>query len=145
MEKQANTYRQSAVLVPYRKLLDGGYEIFMQRRSKNAVRFPNHLGFFGGGINEGETAEKALKREIREELDIDISNYNFLGHLEPSNGSIDVFTLEVADDFENMVKVNEGQYGKFVRFEDTWKDLLSDGAQMILKKFEQVIIKPKKS
>jgi mutator protein MutT len=133
--------RQTAALVPYRKT-GNEYEIFMQRRDKNAERFPGYLGFFGGGIEDGETPETALKREIREELNIEIRNYRHLAHFEASRGGLDAYTLEVPEGFERTVTVNEGQYGKFVKFDDIFKDLVSDGARMILKRFAEVIIKP---
>jgi len=34
-------------------------------------------GFFGGKIKQGETPEQGLEREIKEELNIEIKNYNF--------------------------------------------------------------------
>lgn len=37
-------------------------------------------GFFGGKIEEGETLKQALKREIKEELNIEVNNFKFLKH-----------------------------------------------------------------
>jgi mutator protein MutT len=37
-------------------------------------------GFFGGKLNPGESAEQAFKREIKEELGIEIKNYKFIKH-----------------------------------------------------------------
>lgn len=44
----------------------------MQHRDNNAPYEPNMWGFFGGHIEEGETPEQAVVREIKEELQIDI-------------------------------------------------------------------------
>ncbi len=43
-------------------------EILLQLRSAYKKRFAHHWGFFGGGIQEGETSEEALIREMQEEL-----------------------------------------------------------------------------
>ncbi len=37
-------------------------------------------GFFGGKIEPGESDENALKREIKEELEIEIKEYKFVKH-----------------------------------------------------------------
>ena len=54
--------RDVAVLI----LHDHG-KILLQKRPKDAVRFPDSWGLFGGGVKEGETVERALKREVFEE------------------------------------------------------------------------------
>jgi len=41
------------------------------------IPFPNHWDLFGGHIEEGETPERALVREVKEELDYDLKNYKF--------------------------------------------------------------------
>jgi len=45
------------------------------RDDKEDISFPNHWDLFGGIIEEGETPELALVREIKEELDIEIKHY----------------------------------------------------------------------
>lgn len=50
-------------------LLNGQKEFLLQLRDKNASIAPGIWAFFGGGIENGETPETALFREIKEELD----------------------------------------------------------------------------
>lgn len=39
-------------------------------------------GFFGGGIEEGETPEQAVVRETKEELDFELETWDYLGELQ---------------------------------------------------------------
>ena len=50
-------------------LYDKDSKVLLQHRSKNAKRLPNYWGAFGGGIEEGETPEEALRRELLEEIE----------------------------------------------------------------------------
>ncbi len=44
-------------------------KFLLQLRDNNpAIPYPNSWAFFGGGVNEGERHEEALKRELKEEL-----------------------------------------------------------------------------
>ena len=47
------------------------------RDNKPEIPFPDHWDLIGGHIEEGETPEEALVREVKEELDIDLKEYIF--------------------------------------------------------------------
>tara|TARA_Y100000310_G_C20165400_1_gene571120 strand:+ start:81 stop:470 length:390 start_codon:yes stop_codon:yes gene_type:complete len=61
--------RDCAVILLY----DKG-KILLQHRADDVKRFPGKWGFFGGGIEEGETPEEAVKRETKEELEYVLRN-----------------------------------------------------------------------
>ena len=47
-------------------------KVLLQHRTFDAPTEPDYWGLFGGRIEKNETPEKALKREAREELGIDL-------------------------------------------------------------------------
>jgi 8-oxo-dGTP diphosphatase len=64
------TVRNVSVLILY----DHENRILLQHRTKDAPTFPDYWGFFGGTIEEGESAEQAVKREAIEELGYELTN-----------------------------------------------------------------------
>ena len=56
--------RDVALLILHR---DDGH-ILMQHRTEDAPLWPGYWGLFGGGIEENESPEEAIEREIQEEL-----------------------------------------------------------------------------
>ena len=47
------------------------------RDNKPGIPFPDHWDLIGGHVEEGETPEEALVREVKEELNIDLKEYAF--------------------------------------------------------------------
>jgi 8-oxo-dGTP diphosphatase len=61
--------RNVSVLILY----DNDSKILLQHRTKDAPTFPDYWAFFGGGVEEGESAEQAVKRESLEELGYELT------------------------------------------------------------------------
>jgi len=47
------------------------------RDGKPGIPFPYHWDLIGGHLEEGETPEEALVREVKEEINIDLTEYKF--------------------------------------------------------------------
>jgi 8-oxo-dGTP diphosphatase len=54
-----------------------GRLVIYLRDDKPEIPFPNHWDLFGGHIEQGETPEQALVREVKEELGIALKEWNF--------------------------------------------------------------------
>lgn len=128
--------REASVLIPY-YIKSSEIFVYLQKRGKEARVLPDYFSFFGGKLEKGESPEEALKREIKEELNIEISGYSFLGEYE---SSVDVsivlhmYAMEVTADFENTVTVSEGEYGKFFSKEEVLQEQkLIDSDKKIIK------------
>jgi 8-oxo-dGTP diphosphatase len=78
---------------------DNGDLLLALRDNKPSIPFPNHWDLIGGHVEEGETPEEALVREIKEELDIEIGNYKFYKKFECLTG----------DAFENVKYIYTGR------------------------------------
>lgn len=69
------------------------------RDNKSWIPFPNHWDLIGGHVEEGETPEEALIREVKEELDIELKDYTFYKE----------FICLKDDSFENIKYVYSGK------------------------------------
>jgi len=67
--------RKVAVIVFY----DNKKRILLQGR-KTISRFGEEWGFFGGGIEDNETPEETIFREIKEELNFDLKDFKYIGN-----------------------------------------------------------------
>ncbi len=66
--------RDVAVLV----LKNDQGKVLLQKRPKDANRFPDSWGLFGGGLKPGESPEDALRREVREELGLQLGHFDLV-------------------------------------------------------------------
>lgn len=128
MEPLKKIKREVSVLIPYR-MLNGGLEFFSQKRSLTARTSPNLFGLFGGGLENGEDIHAALNREILEELTYETQNPVYFSRYETSEHILHIFIEEVGKDFESLVEVREGQYGKFLRPSD--QEFLNDTSHLV--------------
>jgi 8-oxo-dGTP pyrophosphatase MutT (NUDIX family) len=104
--------RRTAEFIPYR-FIDGQWCLFVQKRTKDAPLAADMFGIFGGHLEDGESPETALFREILEELDYHPWNARFFRKYEYIDCEQYVFVTEVDEGFENEIKVLEGEYGAF--------------------------------
>jgi 8-oxo-dGTP pyrophosphatase MutT (NUDIX family) len=58
-------------------ILDDGRYLLQLRDELEFIWYPGHWGCFGGGVEQGEDALEALKRELKEELGFECTEANF--------------------------------------------------------------------
>ena len=56
---------------------DNGEFLLYLRDGKPGIPFPYHWDLIGGHVEDGETPEEALIREVKEEIDFDLKDYSF--------------------------------------------------------------------
>jgi 8-oxo-dGTP diphosphatase len=78
---------------------DKGEFLLYLRDNKPSIPFPDHWDLIGGHVEEGETPEEALIREVKEEIDIDLKDYTFYKRYECLTG----------DAYENIKYIYHGK------------------------------------
>jgi len=69
---------------------------------------------FGGSVEEGETEEEALRREIKEELSYDIKKPRFFKQYELGGVSQPIYIVKEEIDIKDL-KLGEGEEMKFFK------------------------------
>ncbi len=113
--------RLVAAYLAYRKRGDE-YEFYLQKRDRNAKSSADKFGLFGGGVEEGESIEDGLYREVSEELKYKPVAARYFSRYEHSLVLFHIFIEEVGPDFENAVVVSEGEYGKFFTLAEAYAE-----------------------
>ncbi|OGV34409.1 MAG: hypothetical protein A2020_05035 [Lentisphaerae bacterium GWF2_45_14] len=113
--------REVAILILY----DENERMLLQKRTADAPVFPGVWGFFGGGIESGESPLEALKREIYEELEYEIANPGFLleeeyCHKDPPREIKRSVFIEFYDSSQKLV-LHEGERMGWFTHEETLK------------------------
>ncbi|MFA6073150.1 MAG: NUDIX domain-containing protein [Candidatus Woesearchaeota archaeon] len=112
-------------------------EILLQLRDdKKEIPYPNCLGTFGGQIEENETKENAIVREIAEEIEgYVLQDFNYLGNYPFDGYDVHFFYKKDLNFNLNKYVIKEGQRGFFVGKNDLNKYAFAFNAKEILKKF----------
>jgi 8-oxo-dGTP pyrophosphatase MutT (NUDIX family) len=66
--------------------MDKERRFILQHRDKDAPTRKNMWAIFGGGIDEGETPEQAVRREAKEELGVELNGLKFFGYYNQDEG-----------------------------------------------------------
>ena len=109
---------------------------FIAQRNRNK-HFAYHFEFPGGKVDNQERFENALKREIKEELAINIKILHFIASKKHKDDKIDVnvhyFLCESLD--ENII-LSEHEDMKWVQKNDLTKFKMAPGDSKIIKYLE---------
>jgi len=104
-------------------------KILLQLRDNDPrINYPNHWGLFGGEVDQGECPNKAIRRELREELGIELIEETMLFSWvsKCSLAEIIFFYVKVKTEF-NLLELNEGQKMAVFYFDELDKlDLTPD-------------------
>ncbi|MGA8760575.1 MAG: NUDIX domain-containing protein [Stellaceae bacterium] len=91
-----------------------GY-LMQLRDSKPDIWYPGHWGLFGGGVEADEDPMAALKRELREELELEIETAAFFARIDFDVGSLPLlhfyrsyYIVSISRAVESRLVVHEG-------------------------------------
>ena len=135
MDNKISSKKQVSDLIPYYSGENETY-VFLQKRGVDVKYQPGWFGLFGGKSKNEETPEKVVVREIKEELSIDISDHTHFCHYEFYDAFVDTFIMNVTKDFQDIIDIKEGQYGKFFTEKEMYEEkMLSLRSKIILQDF----------
>lgn len=98
-----------------------GDKICLVLRDNNpSIAYPNFWNTPGGGIDENETPQEAMIRELKEEINLDATEIIDLGVTTYSDASLVYrFFIPVTDEqFQNIHLVSEGQHLDWFTFRE---------------------------
>lgn len=130
-------------------LIDNQNKVLLQHRDNNTSWYPDHWAIFGGQIEKGENPEQAAKREIKEEIGIELVDLRFFKkyELKRKKGIYKAFfftaplTISV-DKLRNQQK--EGQDLGFFSFNEIKNLKVTDLTKAALKDFFEILLVTKK-
>jgi mutator protein MutT len=134
MEK---SHRDIAIII----LVDKDHKILLQHRAHDAWIFPDHWGFFGGGVETGETSEIAVKRETQEEIGYALSNPQLVltTEFEGEKNFVTMYIFIEKYDGQQPIVLGEGQNYGWYSLAELSKLKLSPHVPNILKQIESYI------
>ena len=94
-------------------LINAQGQVLLQQRDDNpAIRYPGHWSLFGGTIEDGESPETAVAREVKEEIDFEMRNFGLFREFVQNNKREFAFAGELSARLDELT-LSEGQGMKF--------------------------------
>ena len=120
--------------------------LMFRRRIKENGEIKEYYVIPGGGINENETLEENVKREVKEEFSVDVKINGYIGKDESEETIANFFSCSIISDTpklggEELDRCTESNYYEVrkVKIEDLDKiDVM--GKDMIIKAFNNIYV-----
>ena len=82
--------------------------LLVLRDNKDSIPFPNTWNLLGGFLENSESPEECIRREIREEIDLELGNINFFQQYTVYDREHYIFWKHIDLDLK-QIQLNEGQ------------------------------------
>lgn len=117
--------------------------LFFQRDNTPNIPNPGKWQFPGGHIEENETPEEGVRRELTEEVSFVPEKLEYLGAIKTETQETRVYWSYVSKEESEKFKLGtgEGQAIKFMTIEGALKEDLTDNIKLYLNAFKKIITK----
>ena len=113
--------------------------LLVLRDNKDSIPFPNTWNLLGGFIEKGESPEECIRREIREEIEIELGNINLFQKYNVYNREHYIFWKQIDLDL-TQIKLNEGQRLAYFSKDEFEKYQLAFQCNKILNDFFSLVL-----
>jgi len=93
-------------------------ELLLQLRDDEVKDFPNHWVLLGGAMEDGEKPRETLKREMKEELGIEIGEFEYFRTFDYNNKLKQVFFYKKINLDPKKINLMEGKEIRFFSKKD---------------------------